>query len=262
MNDQTCVRSVVRAVDLLNALTQGPESLGRLAEMSGLSKATAHRLLTTLIFKQLVIQNPEDGSYLLGPGCFGIVAAVTRDFGVLGIVARPVLERLREDTRETVILHVRVGLQRVCVAELVSPESVHYAAGVGSMAPIHAGSAGKLLLAFSEPEPWEAALTHMELEALTDSTITDRAVLVRELRLIRTRGYAESRGERVVGGAAMSAPVFLRNGEIIAALSVLGPDSRLSDARLHSLRSAFLDAAQEITDRIAALDRIREGVAP
>lgn len=259
MTDEAPVRSVARAVDILLVLTTGSRSLGDIAESTNLSKATVHRLLASLAAKEFVTQDPASGDYMLGPGCFAIVDAVSRGFGGLGVVARPLLEHLHEVTRETVTLHVRVGSQRICVAELPSPQSVRYTAGVGASAPIHTGSAGKLLLALSDNTERNEILDNTPLEALTEETITDRGVLERELERIRRRGYAESRGERVTGGAAVSAPILGSNGRIIAALSVLGPDGRVTDQRLKELRPMVIEAAQEISDSIAANDRTQTG---
>lgn len=252
MTDRAPVRSVTRATDILFTLTTGSQTLRSIAEATGLSKATAHRLLASLSVSQLVMQDPVSGDYMLGPGCFGIVDAVLSGHSGVGVVARPVLERLRETTQETVTLHVRVGSQRICVEELPSPHSIRYTAGIGAAAPIHTGSAGKLLLALTEETQRAAILGKMTLEALTENTITDPRVLERELDLIRRRGYAESRGERVIGGAAVSAPVYGVEGRILAALSILGPDSRLTDRRRFELRPKLIDAAQEISRLVAA----------
>ncbi len=139
---QAPVRAVARAVDILFALTGGARSLGSIAETTGLSKATAHRLLASLAHGQLVIQDRSNGSYMLGPGCFSIADAVISGFGGLGLLARPVLDDLWKLTKETITLHVRAGSQRICVEELVSPLPVRYTAGVGAAAPVHTGSAG------------------------------------------------------------------------------------------------------------------------
>ena len=248
------VRSVGRAVDLLLALAHGPQTLGRLAERTDLSKATVHRLLASLGHGQLAIQDPSTGDYLLGPGCFVIADAVMRGLGGLGVLARPVLERLRDTTGETVTMHVRAGSQRLCVEELVSLQSVRYTAGVGTATPIHVGSAGKLLLAYTNKDERTDLLDHSTLDPITGATITDRAELEAEVEEVRRLGYAESHGERVVGASAISAPILSSDGTILAALSILGPDGRLTQERVDEFRPAVLAAASDISDRIAAAE--------
>jgi DNA-binding IclR family transcriptional regulator len=251
MRDQDLVKSVARAIDILLALEQGAQSLGKVAERTGLSKATAHRLLGSLAHGQLVIQDPSSGDYMLGPGCFGIADAVIRGLGGVGVIARPVLEELRDATQETIALHVRAGTQRVCVGQLASPQPVQFAARVGAANPLHTGSMGKLLLAFSEERERNQILDRMTLDRQTGTTVTDRDTLGREIERIRRRGYATSRGERVVGGAAMSAPVFGPHRRILAALSILGPDARLTEAKMREFRPLLIRAAQAISHRLA-----------
>jgi DNA-binding IclR family transcriptional regulator len=87
------------------------------------------------------------------------------------------------------------------------------------------------------------------LEPITSSTITDVQILKRELEIVRQRGYAESVGERVVGATGLSAPIFDVDGRILAALSILGPETRLTASK--SLE--YVPAIQETATSISAL---------
>jgi DNA-binding IclR family transcriptional regulator len=251
VDDQSPVRSVARATDILLALEHGPQSLGRVAHRTGLSKPTAHRLLASLSYRQMVIQDPQTGEYMLGPGSFGIADAVMRGVAGLGVLAGPVLERLSRETGETAALHVRAGLERVCIGQVPSPQPVRYTARVGAANPLHTGSMGKLLLAFSDDTERAELLDQLPLRAVTEATITDRATLEAALGQIRRRGYAVSHGERAIGVVAMSAPIFAADRQILAALSILGPESRLTDSVLAGLRPLLLEAAREITEQVA-----------
>src|ERR1700742_72478 len=124
--DTSPVRAVTRAMDVLLSLEDGPQSLAQIADATGLTKPTAHRLLATLFRNQLVIQNPYTSDYMLGPGCLGIANAVLRGLGGLGLLAHEILERLAEVSQETVALHVPAGTQRGCVGQIASPQPVRY----------------------------------------------------------------------------------------------------------------------------------------
>ena len=252
MEDQVLVRSVARAIDLLLALQHGTISLGRIAQKTGLSKPTAHRLLSSLSYGQLVIQDPVTSEYMLGPGCLGIADAVMSGLGGLGPIAMPTLQQLAQDSGESTALHVRAGLQRICVEQVPSPQPVRYTARVGASNPLHAGAMGKLLLAFSDPGDVRDLLDRTTLSASTRATITDRRSLEAELSKIRNAGYATSRGEHALGVAAMSAPVLRADGTILAALSVLGPTERLTDTAMKKVRPTLLAAAEALTQRIAS----------
>ena len=114
---------------------------------------------------------------------------------------------------------------------------------------------GKLLLAFAETDERAQLLDLLPMKALTKRTVTDRGALEAELEDIRTRGYATSRGERALGVASLSAPVFAAHERILAALSVIGPESRLTEAAMAKIRPTLLGAAQEITQQLAAQKR-------
>ncbi len=248
IDDNSPVRAVTRAIDVLLSLEDGPQSLARIAENTGLTKPTAHRLLATLSRSQFVIQNPSTSDYMLGPVCLGIADAVLRGLGGLGMVARGTLEKLTEASQETVALHVPAGMQRVCVAQVPSPQPVRYTSAVGVAKPLYTGAMGKVLLAFMEEHDRKELLARMPIVAVTPATIIDRNELDAQLTQTRRRGYAVSRGEQADGVAAISAPVFAANGHVLAALSVLGPSSRMSDAAMTKFRSLVTTAAREVSE--------------
>lgn len=250
--DEVPVRSVARALDLMMVLEDGPQPLGSLARSSRLSKGTAHRILATLAAAGFVIQDPASATYSLGPGCFGILDAVVHGAGGLDVIAGPVLTRLSAATRESVALHVRAGPQRICVAQVASPEPIRYTEQLGMENAVYDGAMGKVLLAFSDPRERDEILDRMPLIAWTRATITDRARLEAELETIQRQGFAQSRSERAIGVVAISVPVFGTDRRIVAALSILGPEDRMSEPALRSVEGPLLTAAAEVSERIAA----------
>jgi DNA-binding IclR family transcriptional regulator len=250
--DEVPVRSVARALDLMIALEDGPQALGALARTSQLSKGTAYRILTTLATSGLVIQDPATSTYALGPACFGILDAIVHGSGGLDVIAGPVLGQLSATTRETVALYVRAGPQRICVAQVASPQPIRYTARLGMENPVYAGAMGKVLLAFSDARERAEILDRMPLLAWTSATITDRRRLEKELDGIRRAGFGQSRGERSAGVAAIAAPVFGLDRRIMAALSIVGPEERMTDVAMRGFREPLLAAAVAVTDRISA----------
>ena len=101
MDEHGPVRSVARAADILLALEDGPKSLGRISQRTGLSKPTAHRLLASLAYRQMVIQNPLTVEYALGPGCLRVADAIMRGAAGIGSLVMPILESLAATSGET-----------------------------------------------------------------------------------------------------------------------------------------------------------------
>jgi DNA-binding IclR family transcriptional regulator len=234
-------------MDLLLSLEDGPQSLAKIADITGLTKPTAHRLLATLSRNQLVIQNPWTSDYMLGPGCLGIANAVLNGLGGLGLMAQDILEGLAKASQESVALHVPAGTQRVCVAQVPSPQPVRYTADVGAAKPMYTGAMGKILLAFAHEQDRLELFSRLTLKPVTPLTITNRFELENELAEVRKQGYAVSRGEQADGVASISAPVFAASGHVMAAVSILGPSTRMSDDTMAKLRPLVVRTGQEIS---------------
>jgi DNA-binding IclR family transcriptional regulator len=246
-DDTSPVRAVTRAMDVLLSLEDGPQSLAKIADATSLTKPTAHRLLATLSRNQLVIQNPWTSDYMLGPGCLGIANAVLTGLGGLGLMAQDILDGLAKASQESVALHVPAGTQRVCVAQVPSPQPVRYTADVGAAKPMYTGAMGKILLAFAHEQDRHELFTRLTLTPVTPLTIIDRDQLEVQLAEVRKQGYAVSRGEQADGVASISAPVFAASGHVMAAVSILGPSTRMEDDTMAKLRPLVVRAGQEIS---------------
>jgi DNA-binding IclR family transcriptional regulator len=243
------VRSVVRTVDLLFALGDGPKPLRAISAEVKLSKPTAYRILSSLKSKGMVMQDSQSGDYGLGPACFRLISSVLSGDVGFALQGRPVLETLRNRTGETITIHVRTGLSRICVQELPSPQPLRYTAGLGATVGIYVGSAGKTLLAFMPDDERDRMLKSLRLVPETPNTITSLDVLRTELDAVKEQGFAVSHGERVDGAVGVSAPVYDAGGRILAALSVLGPADRLTN-RLSEVEQLVVAAGKAITANI------------
>lgn len=245
-DDLAPVRSVARAADLLIILGSGPRPLREISAQVGLTKPTAHRILSSLRSRGMVMQDPLSGDYGLGPACFHLMSAVVNGQAGFVLDAKPTLEALREETGETITIDIRAGLSRICIQEYPSPHAIRYISGVGSANGIYVGSAGKILLAFLPVDERERILRDLRLVQVTSSTITDLDVLRAELDNVRAAGFAVSHGERVAGAIGVSAPVLDASGRALASLSVLGPAERLAP-RIVQAQEQVIRAAAEIT---------------
>jgi DNA-binding IclR family transcriptional regulator len=243
------VQSIERGIDVLMTLAEGHKTLAEVTRATGLSKATAFRMLASLGYENVVVRN-GDTAYMLGPGCLLLMQGVMRGLGAVTGAGRPTLLDLWERTGETVAIHVQVGTQRVCIEELPSRAAIRYTSTVGSSAPLHIGSAGRVLLAFTPAEHLERDLQVLQ----SAGEKIDEEFLRSQLEAIRAQGYALSEGERVPGAAAISAPVLGRHG-FMAALSVLGPTFRLTYERRLELVPDLRRAAEAIGTALADAGR-------
>ncbi|APE36141.1 IclR family transcriptional regulator [Nocardia mangyaensis] len=199
-----------KAVAVLYAVADEPCGLNDLCTRTGLPRATAHRLAVGLETHRLLARD-GNGLWRPGPALTELSAGVADP---LVEAAGAILPRLREITGESVQLYCRDGNARVCVAALEPPVGLRDTVPVGSRLPLTAGSAAKVLLAWSDPE--------LQRTVLADAVFGERA-----LAEVRKRGWAQSAAERAQGVASVSAPVRDAGGVLVAAVSVSGPIDRM-----------------------------------
>lgn len=227
MSNPNGTQAVDRAARLLTEVVHSPGSVTftELATATGLAKSTTSRLLLALERNGLV-RRDEAGKFRPGEM---FVRFAWRGGAEAGLteVAQAYLDRLGQETGETVNLGVsREGM----VEQIAQVDSVYLIGGTNWLdrpVPLHCTAIGKVLLAFGA-----AKLPPGRLDRRTDQTITSRALLEADLQEVRQRGYAVIDGELEPGLVAVAAPVYRDGGAVVAALSVSGPGTRLTPARV------------------------------
>jgi DNA-binding IclR family transcriptional regulator len=204
---------------VLDAVTVEPLGLAALCEATDLPRATAYRLAVALESHGLV-RRLDDGRFTLGLRLIGLGRAATASFP-LASIARPILDRLRDDTGESVQLYVVEGDARRCVISLQSPHGLRWIVPEGVLLPMEKGSAGRALAGE-----------------------------------VTKAGWSESVEERERGVCSVSAPIVEYShdhGErIIAAVSVSGPVERLSRNPGRNVGKAVVSAAAQLQREIEA----------
>ncbi|MFV0475534.1 MAG: IclR family transcriptional regulator [Pikeienuella sp.] len=232
---------------------QPAQTAGRLAARIGADPLSAGQILH-LLHETRLADCSDDGKWSLSPG--QATPAQSRSIAEIVEAARPVMERLRAETGETVALFVRNGVLQIALHVLTSPQPLRYAVEVGAVFPINRGAAGKASLAWLAADEILAILNDPSLSGET----IDAPALLTELRATRERGYAISVGERIDGAAAVSVPVT-SSGDARCAIVVTGPETRFSTETMKAhgaaLRATLFAAGlfQEQTSSEAARNR-------
>ena len=226
MSNDVAVRSVDRAVAILDLLAQGGWRTGaEVARELKVHRSTALRLLGTLERHALVERDQRTARYRLGLRLPQLASVVTGEFD-LRYVARPVCEHLAMAAGETATLDVLVGDVIVPIEQATASTSLVSVNWLGRRTPVHCTASGKAILAFG-PDGVRDRLLNLPLLGLTPHTITGRAELQAQLEEARRSGVARTQEELEVGLDAIAAPVFDAGGDVVAALDVSGPSHRL-----------------------------------
>lgn len=222
----TNMRSLERAMDVLDALAkhEGPVRLADVARATGLHRATALRILTTLQQRDYVTS--DAGGYRIGVA----VLAAAHAFLVSDSASRaatPVLQELAATTGLTASYHVRSGMERIVVARVEGTYPLRYQLPIGRRLPLYLG-AGKVLAAWMTEEDLEDLISTAGTMRSAEGVAITPEALREQLALIRTRGYNISVNERAVGTSGASAPVHGPDGDVVGVATLSGPSERHS----------------------------------
>lgn len=217
--------------------------LSDITRRTGLPSSTAHRVLSELREWNALERTPN--GYRVGVRMFGIGSAVQSQDRIYE-AATPIMQEVFAATGENVHLSMLDGSEVVFVLKLTGQRSFPIVTRPGGRLPAHATASGRVMLAHSSAEVIEAVMRG-EREKLTSNTIDDADSLLAELNEARVNGYVVSVAEVGVGSTSVAAPVFDWNGDVLAALSVVGDSSSLDHRRLAPMvRSAALALTRRI----------------
>jgi DNA-binding IclR family transcriptional regulator len=246
------VAAVDEAIKLLFLVSQEPGlGLTELAKRSGITKARAFRLLTTLEQRDLVRRRGDVATYYLGFQALHLGAAATAQNDLVQCVQDP-LKGLAALFNETIAVRIRDGLETVCVARWESTQSLRVHGEVGSRRPLYAGASSKLLLSFA-PADVVAAVMAMEKRRFTSTTPGSKTALAQEIKRVRELDYAISIGERTPDTAAIAVPIRDAGANVVAALSISTPASRMTPERVQPYVKALQEKALEASKRMGYL---------
>jgi len=241
------VNSVFRAAKILNMLSLGGNRITDICQELGLSKGTTHRLLKTLEKCGFVFQDPVSHQYYLGNLIIRLSSNPSITHHNLIVCAYDELKMLRDRSGETTALYIPVGNRRICLEEIDSNQSVKVVVERGSVHPIHAGAAGKLLLSQLPADALTQLLNHTPLAKVAKHTITDRDTLLRELEKIREQGYAISSSETLDGALSLYVPI--KGYSCPVAMSVVGPQVHL-ESKVKELVKIMKSSAARVSNKI------------
>lgn len=242
------LQSVSIALGVLDALAVAPElSLSELARRVGVAKSTAHRTCAVLTTSGLLTRT-EAGKYRLGLRLieYGHLATARSPVGEHGLA---LLVDLRNALGETVQIGVPAGPDVVYVERVEGVRALRYGTENSRRGPIHRSSAGKVLAAFV-PGVLEARLA-AGLPPSTGYTIVVPDVLRAEIDKVRQRGYARSVDESEIGMSSLAVPVRSSpTGPVVAAISMVGPTSRVAGDTESSNVATLQAAARKLSEAL------------
>jgi IclR family transcriptional regulator, KDG regulon repressor len=244
------VRAVERALQILGCFDDQHQERGisEIAQAVDLHKATAHRIVTTLVNYGYLERAGDGQRYRLGLVLPELGFKVIHRMD-LRREALPHMLQLVEQWDETCDLSIFDQGQVFYVEVVRGSRALSIAAAVGQRLPAHCTASGKLFLAHLPGDALEPIFSH-PLASHTDNTITSRDELLKQFKTIRNQGYAVDREETEVGVYAIAAPICNNQGKMVAAMSIPSPISRLDNEREAGIVESLKQAAVNISRRL------------
>lgn len=248
---QPAIQSVARAIAILRCF-EGTGELGltEISRLVGLHKSTAAGIINTLKAERFLEQNAQSGKFRLGMDLFFLAAGAKPE---LSEICEPFLNRLLDQTGETVNFAVRDGRHVVYVEKKESPHSMRICTSVGQRMPLYCTGIGKAILAHLDTEEARELLGKTELKKITGHTITDIDELLRQCEVIRREGVAWDMEEWEYGLVCVAAPIFDKRGAAIGAVSVSGPSMRMEEKTRRRIAAEVRKISIEISEEIAGV---------
>jgi IclR family transcriptional regulator, KDG regulon repressor len=247
------VQSLGRAFAILEEVARHRDGIG-LAELSkqvGLHNSTTFHLARTMVSLGYIRQERDTKRYRVGRPLFALAASALDEIEMVNL-ATPIMEDLSRETGESSHFAVRMGDAVVVIARTSGPGAFQLTDRVGVVRPAHCTALGKIILAALRPDQLKRFLERVELKPSTKKSITEPAVLLREIAEVRRSAIAFDDGEFNAEVRCVAVPVYNFTGDVIGALGISGPVWRMTDQVLQSRAKIVQAAASRLSNEFGA----------
>jgi len=235
-------QSLTRALLLLE-LVADIHDLDGLIKETGLTRSTIYRLLTTLVEYGYIRHVPYTG-YYLGPRLIELGFKVYENLH-LPVLARPFLEKLAQQTQETVHMAVLNGNTITYIEKVVGSRQLQMASTIGMVSPVQSTALGKCLISRLPENTWYKYFDASFKK--TPATITDYDEFVSTIRKVSQDGFAFDCEENEVGIMCIASPVFDVKGSVVASISISGATVYYTQDNIESHRNLVVETAKLIS---------------
>jgi DNA-binding IclR family transcriptional regulator len=248
MKTSSKIQSIARALTIIDTLAEarGELALNEIARRLGLAKSTTYGLISTLKDFGYVEQSAFNCKYKLGLRLFEVGSVVAESWEIRS-VASPFIQRLLEEVGETVHLGILDKYEVLYIDKRETTGALRIVSQVGMRLPAHCTGIGKVLLAYLSPEARLEVIRVKGLPRYTRNTLTDPKVVEAELAKVRQQGYAIDNEEIMDSLRCIAAPIRNQVGQVVSAISIAGPVSRLRNEQFKKAIRRVIQTAAVIS---------------
>ena len=247
------IKSIEKALDLLELLSDNKKEIGitEINKELHMGLSTIHRMLTTLKYRGYIVQNQQTSKYMLGTKLFILGCKVQNTTNLIKVVT-PFLQRLSQNTSETINFAILEGREAIYLFKIESKETLKAGVEVGTKVAAHCTSLGKVLLAFLPEQEFMMLYSNNneKLLTFTPNSISSVEELKKCLKKIKKQGYAIDEEGFKIGVNCLGVPIINNEGKAIAAISISGPVSRFSLFEMEKVKSMLIALSQDISKQL------------
>lgn len=242
------IQSIQRAYSILQLFEKYKSlRITDISNMLDLHKSTAFGIANTLEQLGLLTQDQQTGLYSLGLELYRLGTHVDM---CLNKICSPYLQQLSEDTEETVNLVAQLGSDIIFLDKFESLHSMRIFTYIGQRLPMYCTATGKVFLAFMPLEKACKILDSIDMAKNTDNTITTPEQIISTLPQLRKQGYAIDHEELEVGLVSIAVPILDEQNKPVAAISVSGPTSRMSERCCNDIKNKLFVCQAKIQNNL------------
>ncbi len=242
--------SVDKAIDILDVFTLSKPALTieEIIKLTGLPKTTAYRLLYSLERRGIIHYDSSSATYKLGLQLFRYYRILSASLDIL-TVATPILKDLQREIGQTVLMSLLEGENMVYVFKKESEAGLKYSSSVHESKPITYGVVGKVYMAY-KPAEYHESLTENPIPKWTPHTVVDKETLIKRFREIRQEKVAVETDETNIGVTGIGTPIFNAEGEVFAAIGVVGPSIHFAPEDIERAKDLTRQAGEKISTKL------------
>lgn len=255
LTDPGIVKSADRTLKILTLLADQPDGM----TMTDIGKAldiplsSMHALVGTLAKREFVLRDENSYCYRLGPQILRLASSYRAQVDLITI-ADPVMDRIRRAVGETISLSVLQGQMIMFIHKKPAQGVVKVVNPVGTRLYAHATGSGKVMLAYLDDGEFDRIYPDEDLPIITSTTIGSKSTLKKTLSDIRMQNYAYDEEESALGVWAVASSLRDDTGRPIAAISIVGPTSRIASKDVTNWYQIVRDGAAEIDSSLGFIE--------
>lgn len=252
------MKSLHKILDIIEMLAkEGAAGIREISSLTGYPAPTVHRIVSALVERQYLKQDPATKKLSLSLKFLALGTSVQQHLKLTDL-ARPHMERLMQETKESVNLAIPDGDHVVYLDHIQSDHSMlQLFTKPGARAPLYCTGVGKAFLSHWKEEDVRAYLARAGMRARTPRTLVDPALILKELARIRTQGYSLDDEEMEEGVRCVAALILNHKGDAEAAVSISGAAMRITFERIRTYARAVRKCSHAISRELGFKSRDR-----